>query len=504
MFDQVTLVSTPLEEVEGMAKRLRKKHLKGRTLDLEFRQQQLKALLRLHEENEEEITKAFLYGCGGGEYHLAKFTESWALREYIIDHYEYLSEISKSKSTEWLNMKAFASSAEMVPCPKGVALILSTWNWPNATGMKPLVRAIACGCPVLWKPTERNPYFSNLMRELIPKYVDPDMVQVATGGLDVSQKLLTLKWGLCYFVGGTTIGKKVNTACAQTMTPCILECGGINPVILDSTTNLENFAKRIAHGAVLNCGQLCIRPQYIISLDAGVEDKFLESLISHLPVCGQDYKLIDARHFQRCKGMVELAQKQGAEIIHGSLDSWNSDTLKAEIIVFKTAWEDFGDNILTNEEIFGPAIILSTAPSLEEAIEFVQEPVREEPLALMVGSCHQPTVDEIIRRLNAGAIVVNGAITQHGRGMTTPVCGIGNSGMASDGIENFLFYKPVIRHFSGLQFLWKITYKITEDSLKEIRPFVKLKISSGSSKWKAVAFLVALVAVAGAVKYRKG
>jgi len=65
MFDQVTLISTPLEEVEGMAKRLRKKHLKGRTLDLEFRQQQLKALLRLHEENEEEITKAFLYGCGG-------------------------------------------------------------------------------------------------------------------------------------------------------------------------------------------------------------------------------------------------------------------------------------------------------------------------------------------------------------------------------------------------------------------------------------------------------
>jgi len=76
--------------------------------------------------------------------------------------------------------------------------------------------------------------------------------------------------------------------------------------------------------------------------------------------------------------------------------------------------------------------------------------------------------------------------------------------MASDGIENFLFYKPVIRHFSGLQFLWKITYKITEDSLKEIQPFVKLKLSSGSSKWKAVAFLVALVAVAGAVKYRRG
>jgi len=501
----IKLKDTPLEDIEPMVQRLRKKHLEGKTLDLKYRQTQLKALLRLHEENEEEITKAFLYGCGGGEYHLAKFTEVWAIREYIVQHYKALSDISKTKSTEWLNLKQFASSAELVPVPKGVALMLSTWNWPNATGMKPLVRAIACGCPVLWKPTERNPYFSNLMRDLLPRYVDPDMVQIATGGVEVSQKLLSFKYGLCHFVGGTEIGKLVNVACAKTMTPCILECGGINATIMDNTTNVENFAKRIAHGAVMNCGQLCIRPQYVIALDPETEKTFTDALIAHLPACSQKYKLIDSRHFERCKKIVEKAIDEGAEIVNtGSFDTWNEETLAASLVVFKTDWKSFGENVLTNMEIFGPAMIISSAPSLEEAIQFVQQPVREDPLALMIGSCSKPTIDEIIRRIHAGAVVVNGCLSQHGRSMDTPQCAYGNSGMYSDAIENFLFYKPVIRHFSGLQFLWKIVYRINEDSLNEIRPHMTLKIPTGGWKWKAFGIVVlCAIATAAATQYRK-
>merc|ERR1719361_2348878 len=204
------------------------------------------------------------------------------MRQYIVETYERLETYSRPKTIERLNLAQFCSSSEYVPVPKGVCLILATWNFPLTTAFRPLIRAIACGCPVVFKPTERNRTFSNLMHRLIPKYLDTNFVRVVTGGVEVARKLLQYKFGLCYYVGGATVGKKVASAAGSTLTPCILECGGINPALVDNSCNIPNYAKRLVHGAVLNNGQLCIRPQYIMCFKKEIQDNLVQCMKDHI------------------------------------------------------------------------------------------------------------------------------------------------------------------------------------------------------------------------------
>eukprot|EP00494_Astrolonche_serrata_P025551 UN25812 len=143
------------------------------------------------------------------------------------------------------------------------------------------MRAIQCGCPFILKPSERNPAYSNFMAKIIPQYLDSRVCRVVTGDYTVGKALMAHKFGLVYFVGSTAIGKKIAAAAGATMTPCVLECGGINPAIVDKTANLTTFASRIALSAQLNMGQLCIRPQYVLCVGDNVYDTFSKNMIAH-------------------------------------------------------------------------------------------------------------------------------------------------------------------------------------------------------------------------------
>lgn len=479
MSAQEELISTPVDDIPGIIENARKILRTKDTLDLKFRQDQLKALMRMTDENAEEIADAFCAGCGGGERGLAKGTEVVGVKMKIAKVYDDLAKISKTTCVEYFHLLSNFSSSYTVPRPKGVCLVLATWNFPNSIGMGGLVKAIACGCPVIYKPTERNAKYSNLMRKLIAKYMDPSFVFVVTGGTEQGKALLEHQFGLIYFVGGTSIARIIGAAAGRTLTPMVLELGGINPCIVDNTCNVKNFARRMACGAGMNNGQLCIRPQYALTIGEDVQKKFLEAFIEQKNTYKKDYKFIDERHFDRCFEMIALGIKQGAKVVEGSLDNWDRNNLKGDLLLVTLETGKDENNILLNDEVFGPCTIAMCVDNLDHAMDFINEDVRSQPLALHIGSTNDATITKIINFVQAGSVIVNGTCTQHNRGLA--MSGIGTSGMGDDSYNSFVYQTPVVKHWDGLEFLWDSMYNLTEKDLGLMTMIAKTEISDNSS-----------------------
>merc|ERR1712087_738954 len=107
--------------------------------------------------------------------------------------------------------------------PKGVALIIGTWNFPIPLVIKPLASAIAAGCPCVIKLNEVSPHTSELLLKSIDKYLDSKFVRVVYGGVEQATALLRQKYGVIFYTGNTHVGKIVYRAAAENLTPCILE-----------------------------------------------------------------------------------------------------------------------------------------------------------------------------------------------------------------------------------------------------------------------------------------
>jgi len=478
MSAQEELQCTNVEDIGSIVDTMKKFLRTTDTLDLKFRQKQMEALMQMHDENAEELVDAFCAGTGGEERILAKATEVLGVKMKIGTLYPKLAEYSKPKTMERMHLLSNFSTGQIVPIPKGICLVLATWNFPNATGMGGLVKAIACGCPVIYKPTERNPKYSNLMRRLIKKYMDPNFVVCVTGGVDVATVLLEHSFGLIYFIGGTGIARKIGEQAGKTLTPMVLECGGINPCIVDDTCNVKNFANRMGWGANLNGGQLCIRPQYSLNIGKTVHEKFIEGFLEQRNKFPKNYKFIDERHFDRCYQIIEKGIQQGAKVLEGSLDNWDRKNLKGDLVLVSLNKDQMDDNILTNEEVFGPCTVAICIDNVDEAINFINHPVRDQPLALHIGSTNNSTIDKIINYVQAGSVVVNGTCTQHNRDL--PMSGIGTSGMGTDNVSSFLYHTPVVRHWNGLEFLWQSLYNLTDNDLKQLTMIAPVSIPRSS------------------------
>ena len=147
---------------------------------------------------------------------------------------------------------------------KGVVLNLSAYNAPTAECLVPAIPAIAAGNAVAIKPSEHAPYSAQIVQEIINNALPSDEAEVFQGGVDVSQELLGLPFDHIYYTGGMSVGKIVMKTAADHFASITLEMGGKSPVIIDETANLDNAAKKLAWGRVMNAGQVCIAPEYVI------------------------------------------------------------------------------------------------------------------------------------------------------------------------------------------------------------------------------------------------
>jgi aldehyde dehydrogenase (NAD+) len=425
-------------DIPAVVTRLRKTFASGRTRDVAWRKRQLEALEKLMVDNEPAIAAALEQDLG------RKPFESW-----LADIASTAGEAADAAKNvgKWTKRKHRLLEKAQLPGrawieyePFGTVLVIGAWNFPFALTLGPAVGAIAAGNTVVLKPSEVSPASSALMAELIPRYLDNDAVAVIEGDGAVSQELIAQGFDKLCFTGGTEIGRKVYEGAAKHLTPVTLELGGKSPVIVAADADVEVAAKRIAWTKLINSGQICIAPDYVLA-DATIRDELVSKIADAVAAfeAGNSggKRIVNERHFNRLT--TALAATKGNVAVGGGSDA-------AAIEIQPTVVVDPAvDEPLMTDEIFGPILPVVTVQSLDEAIDFVNS--RPKPLAAYLFTKSKSVRERVIKEVPAGGMLVNHLLFQFST-TKLPFGGVGPSGMGAYhgrfGFEEFSHRKSVL------------------------------------------------------------
>ncbi len=323
------------------------------------------------------------------------------------------------------------TSAFVVAEPKGRALLISPWNFPFNLAIGPLVSALAAGCPAILKPSEYAPHTAQLVQDLVSELFAPHEVAVCLGEKEVASELLALPFDHIFFTGSPAIGKIVMRAAAQHLSSVTLELGGKSPVILDDSADLKDAAEKLIWGKFVNCGQTCIAPDYIL-VPEDKKEIFLgharEVLNRYYDPNGKgirqspDYaRLINAKHFERIRQLLEDALQKGAQVeAGGELDE---ETRYVAPTLISAITEDMQ---VYQEEIFGPILPILTYSHLNDALALIHS--QPKPLALYFFGKDEGRAKRVMAETSSGNLVINDCVV-HFLHSELPFGGVNNSGI---------------------------------------------------------------------------
>jgi aldehyde dehydrogenase (NAD+) len=431
--------ATASSDVAKTVARLRQTFATGKTRSVEWRKEQLRALKRLMVENETKIADALDKDLGRSPF------EAW-LADVASTSSE--CEYAAKNVGKWMKRRHRRLEMSQLPGrgwveyePYGTVLIIGAWNFPFALTLGPAVGAIAAGNAVVLKPSEVAPASSALMAELVPHYLDNDAIAVIEGDGAVSQELIAQGFDHLLFTGGTEIGRKVYEGAASHLTPVTLELGGKSPVIVSADADIEVAAKRIAWTKLINSGQICIAPDYVLA-EAPIRDKLIDEIKKAVTGFEAENatggkRIVNERHFNRL--ITALAATRGKVAIGGGSDA-SSLNIQPTVVVDPAV-----DEPLMTDEIFGPILPVVTVQNLGEAIEFVNS--RPKPLAAYLFTKAKAVRERVIKEVPAGGMVINHLLF-HFATHKLPFGGVGPSGLGAYhgkfGFEEFSHRKSVL------------------------------------------------------------
>ena len=324
------------------------------------------------------------------------------------------------------------AGSKVIKQPLGNALIIAPWNYPVQLLLNPLVGALSAGCTAMLKPSPYVPNVSRVLTEMIRSTFRPEQVAIVEGNREVNQMLLNERWDIIFFTGSPSLGKMVMEAAAKHLTPVVLELGGKSPCIIDKDADLKVAAKRVAWGKVLNAGQTCIAPDYLM-IHEDVKEHFLKRLV-------KEWNELLTRNPQNAKHFVRIVNDKALDRLIGYLDNgtrYHGGVYdKADRYLSPTILTDVAaDAPIMQEEIFGPIFPVMTFKHIEEVPAFVNQ--RERPLALYYFG---KKGDYVLRHTISGGACVNDVI-MHIVNHDMPFGGVGNSGMGNyHGKDSFLAF----------------------------------------------------------------
>ena len=317
----------------------------------------------------------------------------------------------------------FPARSFTVSEPYGVVLIMSPWNYPFLLTMEPLIGAVAAGNCCVVKPSADSPAVSAVIRTILAECFPPELVAVVEGGRAENQALLDQRFDYIFFTGGVAVGREVMAKAAVHLTPVTLELGGKSPCIVDKTARLELAAKRLVFGKLLNCGQTCVAPDYLL-VDRRVKEellvclqKWVAALYGSDPLDNEGYvRMVSQAQFRRVMGLIDPAK-----VVFGGRG--DPDALKIQ----PTVLDDISpDDPVMQEEIFGPVLPVLPFQDVQEALDFIRS--RPKPLALYLFSQETRTQELFLRRASFGGGCINDTII-HLAASRMPFGGVGSSGM---------------------------------------------------------------------------
>ncbi|WP_375483998.1 aldehyde dehydrogenase family protein [uncultured Jatrophihabitans sp.] len=415
------VTSSTARSVPDTVTHLRTTFRSGRTRPVAWRVQQLEAIERMLAEREQDFVDALAADLGRPS------VDAWlADLAPVMGEAKY----ARKKLQKWTRPTRVAVPLSVQPAkawyqyePLGVVLIIGPWNYPVHLILAPLVAAIAAGNCAVLKPSEHTPTVSATINRLVHEYLDPEAVAVVEGAADVTQLLLDQAVDHCFFTGGPEIAKLVMASAAKHLTPVTLELGGKSPTIVAADANVRVAARRVAWAKMLNSGQTCVAPDYVL-VDRTVRDEFVRELraasTTFAGSADATLPIVSPRHAARLQGLVESAGTPAVQ--GGRIDATGK---RAELTVLL---DPGSDSDVMREEIFGPVLPIVTVDSLDDAIAHVQQGPK--PLAVYLFSESRENEQRVLAEISNGGTVVN-HLMYHLLVPGLPFGGVGNSGMGA-------------------------------------------------------------------------
>jgi acyl-CoA reductase-like NAD-dependent aldehyde dehydrogenase len=295
--------------------------------------------------------------------------------------------------------------------PFGVIGVIGPWNYPVFTPVGSIAYALAAGNAVVFKPSEYTPAVGRWIVDAFAK-ANPDapagLLSVVTGLGDTGAALCRAGVGKLAFTGSASTGSKVAAACAETLTPVLLECGGKDALIVADDADVEAAADAAVWGALSNAGQTCIGVERVY-VTRPVRDAFLAEVKARAsrihpgsdadagygPMTMPGQAKIVLRH-------VDDAIASGGTALVGGVDSVGETFVEPVVIV------DAPESCAAvREETFGPTITIQTVADVDEAIRLANDT----PYGLGSAVFSRRRGMDIARRLAAGMTSINAVVT---------------------------------------------------------------------------------------------
>jgi aldehyde dehydrogenase (NAD+) len=394
----------------------------GHTRGVSWRLDQLRGIERLCDEREAEITAALAEDLGRSplDAWLGDIASTKAEATYARKHLK-----------RWMRRRRVSLPLNQLPGrgwvqydPLGVVLVIGPWNYPLYLSLAPLVAAVAAGNCAVVKPSELAPATSALLARLLPEYLDPGAVRVVEGDATVTQALLAQGFDHALFTGGTEVGKKIMAAAAPTLTPVTLELGGKSPVIVAADADIDVAARRIAWVKLINSGQTCIAPDYVLA-ERAIADELIDKIVANVHEFRSAEKdpsmrIVNRRQFDR---LVSVISATDGKVVTGGGSDGAELRIEPTVIV-----DPSPTDAVMADEIFGPILPVLTVDSLDSAAEFVNN--KPKPLALYLFVTSRTVAQALIDRIPSGGAVVN-HVAMHCMVPQLPFGGVGASGMGA-------------------------------------------------------------------------
>jgi coniferyl-aldehyde dehydrogenase len=414
----------------------------------EIRVDRLDRLLRLTQKYETAIAEAISADFGHRSRHETELSEIFLVLSGIRHARRHVGKWMKPRRVV-TPPQLWPARSELIPQPLGVVGVISPWNYPFQLGMLPALGALAAGNRVMLKPSELTPSFSDLLREIVAEFFSPGEFAVIVGDVEVGRAFSHLPFDHLFFTGSTTVGREIALAAAANLTPVTLELGGKSPAIVDTDCNIAVAAPRIAFGKLLNAGQTCVAPDYLLVPRERVDEvvaAIAKAAVEMYPsfAGNPDYTgIVSDRHCQRLGKLVADAEAGGAKAIR--IDPAGEGMQPTGRKFLPTLLVGTSDDMpVMREEIFGPVLPIVPYDTLADAIAYINRHPR--PLALYWFGKRTANRDHVLRSTVSGGVTIND-VCWHVAQENLPFGGVGASGSGAyhgeQGFRTFSKEKPV-------------------------------------------------------------
>lgn len=323
MINTIEIKNTPIDKQKAVFNAQKDFFNRQKTKDYQFRKTQLLKLKSLIKANEQAIMDALANDFGKPPFE-SYVTEIGFLYDEINFSLKNLKKWMKPKKVS-TSLVHFPSKSKIIYEPKGVTLIIGPWNYPFQLLLAPVIASISAGNTCMIKPPEETPHISNLVHDLISQNFDEQFLAVimGEGRVVVPELMENNRFDHVFFTGSVPVGKIIAQLAAPQLVPVTLELGGKSPAVIDEHTNLTVAARRITFGKLINSGQTCVAPDYLL-VHKKIKEDFLDELRATImefygisPTESKDLtQIVNQKRYDTLKSYL----KEGKVIFGGAFD----------------------------------------------------------------------------------------------------------------------------------------------------------------------------------------